>query len=152
MSRDFINFKQHFHIFSYLPCRYNILEEYAMKRTFRYERHSQPLLPRAQFLQRLFNHGLVALLLLFLSLAIGVCGYHFTENLGWLDSLLNASMILGGMGPVNTLQTNAGKVFASFYALFSGIAFLASSGILITPIVHRFLHHLHLEASDQKSD
>lgn len=123
-----------------------------MKRTFKYERHSQPLLPWRQFLRRLFGHGLVAFLLLFLSLTIGICGYHFTENLGWLDSLLNAAMILGGMGPVNALQTDAGKVFASFYALFSGIAFLASSGILITPIVHRFLHHLHLEASDQKSD
>ncbi len=123
-----------------------------MKRTFKYERHSQPLLPWRQFLQRLLGHGLVAFLLLFLSLSIGICGYHFTENLGWLDSLLNAAMILGGMGPVNALQTDAGKYFASFYALFSGIAFLASSGILITPIVHRFLHHLHLEASDQKSD
>jgi hypothetical protein len=119
-----------------------------MKRTFRYERHSQPLLPRNQFFQRLLGHGLVAFLLLLFSLSIGVCGYHFTENLGWLDSLLNASMILGGMGPVSTLQTDAGKLFASFYALFSGIAFLASSGIMITPVVHRFLHHLHLEASD----
>jgi hypothetical protein len=135
-----------------LSYRYNILEGYAMKRTFKYERHSQPLLPWRQFLRRLLGHGLVAFLLLFLSLSIGICGYHFTENLGWLDSLLNAAMILGGMGPVNALQTDAGKYFASFYALFSGIAFLASSGILITPIVHRFLHHLHLEASDQKSD
>ncbi|MEN6436050.1 MAG: hypothetical protein ABFD58_09560 [Anaerolineaceae bacterium] len=123
-----------------------------MKRTFKYERHSQPLLPWRQFLRRLLGHGLVAFLLLFLSLSIGICGYHFTENLGWLDSLLNAAMILGGMGLVNALQTDTGKIFASFYALFSGIAFLASSGILITPIVHRFLHHLHLEASDQKSD
>jgi hypothetical protein len=135
-----------------LPNRYNIFEENIMKRTFKYERHSQPLLPRAQFIRRLLGHGLVAILLLLISLSIGICGYHFTENLGWLDSLLNASMILGGMGPVNALQTEAGKLFASFYALFAGIAFLASSGILITPVVHRFLHRLHLEASDQEPD
>ena len=71
-------------------------------------------------------------------------GYHFLENLTWLDSLLNASMILGGMGPVDEIQSVAGKVFASLYALYSGVVLLASVGILITPIFHRFLHHFHL--------
>lgn len=71
-------------------------------------------------------------------------GYHFLEGLTWIDSLLNASMILGGMGPVTPLQTTAGKIFASAYALYSGVILLASVGILITPIFHRFLHHFHL--------
>ena len=70
------------------------------------------------------------------------------ESLSWIDSLLNASMILGGMGPVNPLRTNAGKVFASFYALYSGIILLASVGILATPIFHRFMHRFHLELED----
>ena len=71
-------------------------------------------------------------------------GYHYFENLSWIDSLLNASMILGGMGPVDPMNTNAGKIFASFYAIYSGVILLASVGILIGPIFHRFLHHFHL--------
>ena len=87
-------------------------------------------------------------MLLLVSLAIGMLGYHFFENLSWIDSLLNASMILGGMGPVSPLQTNAGKIFASFYAIYSGVILLASVGILIAPIFHRFLHRFHL--ADEK--
>jgi len=113
-----------------------------------YEHRSQPLLPRRHFIRRLAWHVLVALLVIFASLSIGVAGYHFTEGLPWLDSLLNASMILGGMGPVNELHTSGGKVFASFYSLFSGIVFLATAAILIAPVAHRFLHRLHLEAKD----
>ena len=82
--------------------------------------------------------------LLMFSLGIGMTGYHFLESLSWLDSLLNASMILGGMGPVNPLQTAAGKIFASFYALYSGVVLLAAVGILVAPIFHRFLHRFHL--------
>ena len=82
------------------------------------------------------------------SLLIGMVGYHFLESLSWIDSLLNASMILGGMGPVNPLQTDAGKIFASFYALYSGIILLASVGILVTPIFHRFMHRFHLELEE----
>lgn len=76
---------------------------------------------------------------------LGVLGYHFFEDIGWIDSLLNASMILGGMGPVTELKTDAGKIFASFYALFSGIVFLVTVGIIFAPIVHRFLHKLHID-------
>lgn len=79
------------------------------------------------------------------SLALGAAGYHFTEGMPWLDALLNASMILTGMGPVNILQTAAGKLFATFYALFSGIAFLTTVAILFAPIIHRFLHRLHVQ-------
>jgi hypothetical protein len=114
-----------------------------------YEHRSQPLLPRHLFLRRMLGHGLVALSLVLLALAIGVAGYHFVEGLPWLDALLNASMILGGMGPVNELHTAGGKLFASGYALFSGMAFLATAGILVAPVAHRLLHRLHLEAGDQ---
>lgn len=114
-----------------------------------YEHRSQPLLPRYLFLRRMLGHGLVALSLVLLALAIGVAGYHFVEGLPWLDALLNASMILGGMGPVNELHTAGGKLFASGYALFSGMAFLATAGILVAPVAHRLLHRLHLEAGDQ---
>jgi hypothetical protein len=114
-----------------------------------YEHRTQPLLPRHLFLLRMLRHGLLALCLVFASLGIGVVGYHVTEGLSWLDALLNASMILGGMGPVSELHSVVGKLFASAYALFSGVAFLATVGILVAPLVHRLIHHLHLEESDQ---
>jgi len=109
-----------------------------------YEHHRQPLASKKVFARRLALNGLIGLLLLGFSLLIGMLGYHFLENLSWIDSLLNASMILGGMGPVNPLQTNAGKIFASFYAIYSGVILLASVGVLVAPIFHRFLHHFHL--------
>ena len=109
-----------------------------------YEHHSEPLASTEVFAQRLLSNGLLGLALLVFSLVNGMLGYHFLESLSWIDSLLNASMILGGMGPVAPLQTNAGKIFASFYAIYSGVILLASVGILIAPIFHRFLHHFHL--------
>ncbi len=114
-----------------------------------YENRHQPLLPRAQFLLRLAWHGIVALLVVGVALGIGILGYHLTEGLSWLDSLLNASMILGGMGPVNPLNTTAGKIFASFYALFSGLVFLGAAGLLFAPVFHRFLHRFHMEQDGQ---
>jgi len=116
------------------------------------EHHTQPLLPRSLFYQRLLSYAFIAFILILLSLGIGILGYRFFEGMGWLDALLNASMILGGMGPVNELHTDSGKVFASFYALFAGIAFLAIAGTLVAPIAHRFLHRLHLEIGDDPSD
>lgn len=113
-----------------------------------FEHHSQPLASPAEFAQRMLGYSLVTAGIIIFSLIIGVLGYHYFESLSWIDSLLNASMILGGMGPVNALQTNAGKIFASFYALYSGIILLASVGILVTPIFHRFLHRFHLELED----
>jgi len=110
-----------------------------------YEHRSEPLLPRALFIRRLFRHGLTGAVVIVFSLAIGIVGYRLCAGLSWLDSLLNASMILGGMGPVNPLTTAAAKLFASFYALFAGVAFLATVGILIAPVAHRLLHRLHLE-------
>jgi hypothetical protein len=110
-----------------------------------YEHRSEPLLPRALFVRRVLAHGGLAALLLLVSLLIGVLGYRTLEGMPWIDALLNASMILGGMGPVNTLQTDAGKVFASAYALFSGVMFLAMAGVLFAPLLHRLLHRMHLD-------
>lgn len=109
-----------------------------------YEHHKQPLATRREFLLRLALNVVVGFIILIVSLAMGMAGYHYLEGLSWIDSLLNASMILGGMGPVNPLRTDAGKIFASFYALYSGVVLLASVGVLAAPIFHRFLHHFHL--------
>jgi hypothetical protein len=79
-----------------------------------------------------------------ISLGIGVLGYHYLDGLSWLDSFLNASMILAGMGPVDAIRTDAGKWFASFYAVFSGVVFLSTVAVFLSPIAHRFLHKLHL--------
>ncbi|MCJ7715083.1 MAG: hypothetical protein MUO54_01000 [Anaerolineales bacterium] len=110
-----------------------------------YEHRTQPLLPRTEFYARLLKHSAISFTLLTLSLGSGVLGYRLLEGFSWIDALLNASMILGGMGPVNTLATVPGKLFASFYAIFSGVVFLVSSSIIITPVAHRILHRLHLE-------
>jgi len=113
-----------------------------------FEHRSERLASRSVFAQRMMRYGLVTAGIIVFSLGIGMLGYHYLEALSWIDSLLNASMILGGMGPVSTLQTNAGKVFASFYALYSGIILLASVGVLATPVFHRLLHRFHLELED----
>jgi len=109
-----------------------------------YEHRNQPLLSIQKFFARVLRHGLLSFALLIISLGIGILGYHFLEDLSWIDALVNASMILGGMGPVNQLQTTAGKFFASFYALYSGMIFLIIAGVMLAPVVHRFLHHFHL--------
>ena len=83
-------------------------------------------------------------------MVMGAAGYHFTEGIPWLDATLNASMILSGMGPVNELHSTAGKLFATLYALYSGIAFLTTVAILFAPIIHRFLHGLHVQIDDEK--
>lgn len=110
-----------------------------------YEHHKQPLLPFSLFVRRLIKSFLIALGFIALSLLLGAAGYHYTEGLSWLDATLNASMILAGMGPVDVLRTSAGKLFATFYALYSGIAFLTTAAILLAPIVHRFLHKFHAQ-------
>jgi hypothetical protein len=118
---------------------------------FIYERRGERLLPRAAFLRRLGLHASIALALVAGSLTVGVLGYHFLERLDWIDALLNASMILGGMGPVNEIHTLAGKIFASIYALYSGLIVLVVAGVLFAPIFHRFLHHFHLELDEGRS-
>lgn len=113
-----------------------------------YEKHTEPLLPRKKFFLRLFYHLLAGIVVLIISLGIGMVGYHGFERLSWLDALLNASMILGGMGPVNQLVTSGGKIFASIYALFSGMVFLGVAGIIAAPVFHRFLHLMHMDDTD----
>ena len=109
-----------------------------------YEHRHESLLPRAAFLLRVTLHAGIALGIVFGALFIGVLGYHFLAQLSWIDALVNASMLLGGMGPVNELNTTGAKLFASLYALFSGIVFLVSIGVLFAPIIHRFLHRFHI--------
>jgi len=94
----------------------------------------------------------LALGIIGVSLGLGILGYHFCAGLSWLDALLNASMILTGMGPVNELRTTAGKLFASFYALFSGVVFITSVAVMLAPMVHRFLHKFHFELESSEDD
>jgi hypothetical protein len=110
-----------------------------------YERRTSPLLPWRRFLLRMARHCGAALALILASLALGVAGYRGFAGFSWVDALLNASMILGGMGPVDALKTGPAKIFASAYALFSGIVFLMTAGLLVAPVAHRILHRMHLE-------
>ncbi len=112
-----------------------------------YEHRTHRLLPRAQFTRRVIFHILLSQAAAAVALGVGVVGYHFLAKLGWVDALLNASMILGGMGPVDTLVTPAAKLFASLYALFSGLVFIGIASVVVAPFVHRLLHRLHLEDS-----
>jgi hypothetical protein len=116
-----------------------------------YEHRSEPLLPIRQFIYRFLRHFLLALVVIAFALGIGIIGYHHFGELSWIDSFLNASMILGGMGPVNELHSSAAKLFAGCYALFAGLGFIAIAGILILPFAHRFLHKLHLDSDDEKT-
>ena len=115
-----------------------------------YEHRTEPLLPRRKFLRRLAMHGLVAGGVVAVSLSLGILGYHFLAGLSWIDALLNASMILTGEGPVDPMRTATAKLFASFYALFSGVVFLAIWSILVVPVAHRLLHKLHLEGKERR--
>lgn len=110
-----------------------------------YERRDHPLLTWRRFARRVLRHLLLALALVAIALAIGVLGYHLFGHLGWIDSILNASMILGGMGPVDPLHSDAAKIFASCYALFSGLAFIGIASLLVAPFAHRLLHRFHIE-------
>jgi hypothetical protein len=117
-----------------------------------YEHKKQQLAPIHVYRKRLKINALIAFVILVLSLFIGMLGYKLTiHEFDWYDSLLNASMILSGMGPVvdnNIVLTKAAKVFASIYAIFSGVTFLTTFGIFLTPVLHRFFHKLHLEETE----
>ncbi|HTL26448.1 MAG TPA: hypothetical protein VL280_07525 [Burkholderiales bacterium] len=113
-----------------------------------YESRKQPVLPRHRFARRLATHSAAALGLLAASLAIGMAGYVAFENLSWIDAFLNASMLLGGMGPVDPPKTSAGKLFAGLYALYSGLVFIVTAAVLFAPLLHRVLHRFHV---DEKS-
>ena len=113
-----------------------------------YEHRNHHLLSRRAFALRVARHLSFALLIVVLALGSGIAGYHFIAGLPWIDALLNASMILGGMGPVDALSSAPAKIFASAYALFSGLAFIGIASILIAPFAHRILHALHAEADE----
>lgn len=112
---------------------------------FAFEHKNTPVLPRAAFIKRQVIFLFYASSLLTISLLIGMTGYHFLGGFDWTDSFYNASMILTGMGPVDTLPTPTAKYFAGTYALFSGIIFLSTVAILFAPMIHRLLHLMHIE-------
>ncbi|MBV9463748.1 MAG: hypothetical protein JO317_05915 [Verrucomicrobiae bacterium] len=118
------------------------------KRRFRFERRGDRLLPWPLFLRRLATCFGLACVLVTFALAVGVAGYHFIAGFPMVDAFLDASMILGGMGPVGELKTDPAKLFASFYALFSGLMFISVMGLLLSPIAHRVLHQFHLDEED----
>ena len=111
-----------------------------------YERRTEPLISRQEFLARIALSSACALALTALSLLIGMIGYHELENLSWIDAFLNAAMLLGGMGPVNVPVTEGGKLFAGVYALYCGLVVILAAGLLLAPVAHRMLHFFHLES------
>lgn len=113
-----------------------------------YEPKSKPPLPLREFRSRVLRHILAAFAVIGGALGIGIVGYHCFAGLDWIDSLLEASMILGGMGPIQPLQSNEAKLFASAYSLFSGLAFIGIAGIMIAPVAHRILHRFHWEEGE----
>jgi hypothetical protein len=119
-------------------------------RVFNYESRSEPLLTRAAFARRLGVNLLVALLLIGASLLAGMAGYHYFESMPWIDAFVNASMILSGMGPMGNLQTWGGKCFAGWYALYSGLALILVSGLILAPLLHRLMHRFHLDTEEEE--
>lgn len=115
-----------------------------------FEHKSAPLIPTHLFIRRLSAYIATAAGIVFFSLAIGTLGYRLTEHLSWIDAEYNAAMILTGMGPAADLKTKAGKIFASAYALFSGVVFLTLVALILGPVFHRFLHHFHLDREKKK--
>jgi len=100
--------------------------------------------------QRIAASLAIAIGLIMLVLSIGIAGYHYIAGFNWINSLLEASMILGGMGPVKELPNDTAKIFASIYALFSGVIFIALMGIMLSPVAHRLLHSFHIDEEDVK--
>jgi flagellar biosynthesis protein FliR len=113
-----------------------------------YERRADELAPRTVYFKRLLGSLAIALAVIIVGLLIGIAGYHYLAGFNWIDSLLEASMILGGMGPVNELPNDQAKIFAAIYALFSGLVVLALMGIMLSPVVHRVMHRFHVDEKD----
>lgn len=115
-----------------------------------FEHRSEHLLPRAAFLRRQGRHVLFGVGFILLGWIVGILGYMGFEGMTFVDAVLNSAMILGGMGPVGELKTTGGKLFASFYALFSGVGFIGAAGVIFAPAYHRFLHKFHVEDHDEQ--
>lgn len=116
-----------------------------------FEARESPLAPPQVFAWRMLKFLGFAMVIALIALAIGVVGYHYIAEMDWVDSILNASMILGGMGPMGELKSDAAKLFASAYALFSGLVFISVMGIVLAPAAHRALHVFHLDDDDSKN-
>jgi hypothetical protein len=110
-----------------------------------YEKLGDRLLPWPRFARRMAMTFLVTLAIVAVALLVGILGYHLIVGLSWIDSVLNASMILTGMGPVDSMKDTSSKLFASAYALFSGVVFLSAVGIVLSPIFHRVIHAFHMD-------
>ncbi len=115
-----------------------------------FERRRQRLLDPRAFAMRMARHGVWALLLILFSLVFGTLGFSLFSHLSWIDSFLNASMLLAGMGPVGDMGPPLGKLFASLYALYAGLVFLIVAGLLSAPVFHRMLHRFHLDGEEDK--
>jgi hypothetical protein len=122
-----------------------------MKRAFIYEKGNQPVASKKVFSQRLLRNGLLALTTIFVALAIGMAGYMGFESMGFIDAFANAAMILSGMGPLTPLLTDGGKIFAGFYALFSGLLIFGVAGLILAPVLHRILHSFHVDDNGPKN-
>ena len=121
----------------------------AKRSLLRFEGRKHSLLPWPDFILRVLASIGLGAIVIGGSLGLGMLGYHFFEGLGAMDSFLNAAMILSGMGPLWSPQTDAGKLFAGLYALYSGLAVLVVAGLLFAPMVHRLLHRFHADEGDQ---
>ncbi len=115
-----------------------------------FEHRHKPLIPRADFYRRLAKFAAFSFGLIVLSLGLGILGYRHFEGMSWIDAFVNAAMIMGGMGPLGELHTDHGKLFAGCYALYCGLIFIAAVSIFMAPIVHRFLHRLHMDIEAQE--
>ena len=117
-----------------------------------FEHRHEPLASRAIFFRRLAKYVSLALGFMAVSLVIGMAGYHYLEGMSWIDAFVNSAMLMGGMGPVSELHTDAGKLFAGLYALYCGLVVIIAIGIVAAPLLHRILHHFHLEAASDNQE
>ena len=116
-----------------------------------YEKRNQRLASPRIFKQRLARNGLIALVTVVVATGIGMAGYMGFESMSAVDAFANAAMILSGMGPLTELHTTAGKLFAGFYALVSGLLIFAVAGVILAPVFHRLMHRFHVEDDEQKN-
>ena len=115
-----------------------------------YEKRLDKLAPPRVFARRVLRHAATAMVLVAFSLALGMAGYHTLEGLHWIDAFVNSAMLLGGMGPVDALHTDSGKLFAGCYALYCGLVVIVAASLLLVPFVHRLLHHFHLGSGSDR--
>src|SRR4051794_38875653 len=114
-----------------------------------FEKRNESLIPTRKFLIRLLYSFSIGSLFIIIAMFVGMLGYHYFENMSWVDAFVNAAMILSGMGPLSPLVHNSGKIFAGLYALFSGLVFIAIIGVILAPIAHRFLHKFNIDEKEK---